>query len=232
VNDLLFLARQDSSMVQPHFVSVPLDALLMEVVEEQRLAAASKGINLLLDLGESPMTDFGLPILDFGLKEAEQKPDSIEINPLSNNPKSSSAAARSAIQNPKSPEEIYTLEGDWDQLARLFTNLVGNAVQYTPSGGEIDVELRQIRRHNHTHLQIKVRDTGVGIPEDALPHIFDRFYRVDPARTRSKAAGSGLGLAIAQVIVDNHKGHIRVESILNQGTTFTVTLPQHHPETS
>ena len=231
VDDLLFLARQDSSIVQPHFIPVPLDALLMEVVEEQRLAAASKGINLSLDLGE-PMTDFGLPIAlraaaleDFGLEEAEQKPNSIEMNPLSNNPKSK-------IQNPKSPEEIYTLEGDWDQLARLFTNLVGNAVQYTPSGGQINVELRQIGRHNHTHLQIKVRDTGVGIPENALPHIFDRFYRVDPARTRSKAAGSGLGLAIAQVIVENHKGHIRVESILNQGTTFTVILPQHHQETS
>lgn len=185
VEDLLFLARQDSGMVQPSFTAVPLDALLMEAIEEQRLVAASKNINLYLDIVEPP-TDINIDI----------------------------------------SEEIYTLEGDWDQLARLFTNLVSNAVQYTPSGGRVDVELQQIGRHNHTQLQVKVKDTGIGIPEDALPHLFDRFYRVDPARSRALVAGSGLGLAIASAIVENHKGHIRVESILDRGTTFTVTLPR------
>lgn len=185
VDDLLFLARQDSGMVQPCFAPVPLDALLMEAIEEQRLVAASKNINLSLNLVEPP-TDI--------------------------------AADRS--------EEIYTLEADWDQLARLFTNLVGNAVQYTPSGGRVDVELEQIKRHDRTQLQVKVKDTGIGIPEEALPHLFDRFYRVDPARSRALVAGSGLGLAIASAIVENHQGHIRVDSTLNRGTTFTVTLPR------
>ncbi|GET44428.1 sensor histidine kinase [Microseira wollei] len=185
VDDLLFLARQDSGMVQPCFTPVPLDALLMEAIEEQRLVAASKNINLSLDLVEPP-TDITTDM----------------------------------------SEEIYTLEGDWDQLARLFTNLVGNAVQYTLPGGRVDVELQQIGRHNHTQLQVKVKDTGIGIPEDALAHLFDRFYRVDPARSRALAAGSGLGLAIASAIVENHKGHIRVESTLDRGTTFTVILPR------
>ncbi|HAX74798.1 MAG TPA: two-component sensor histidine kinase [Cyanobacteria bacterium UBA11372] len=185
VDDLLFLARQDSAMVQPSFTPVPLDALLIEAIEEQRLVAASKNINLSLDIVEPP-TDITADI----------------------------------------SEEIYTLDGDWDQLARLFTNLVGNAVQYTLPGGRVDVELQQIKRHDRTQLQVKVKDTGIGIPEDALAHLFDRFYRVDPARSRAMAAGSGLGLAIASAIVENHKGHIRVESILDRGTIFTVTLPR------
>jgi OmpR-family two-component system manganese-sensing sensor histidine kinase len=72
---------------------------------------------------------------------------------------------------------------------------------------------------------VQVRDTGTGISESALPHIFDRFYRVDPARKHDAVAGSGLGLAIAQAIVENHHGYIQVMSVLNQGTTVTVTLP-------
>jgi OmpR-family two-component system manganese-sensing sensor histidine kinase len=87
-------------------------------------------------------------------------------------------------------------------------------------------------------MQVKVRDTGIGIPEDALPHIFERFYRVDPARSHLEhrndpslpfsahaKPGSGLGLAIAQAIVSNHHGQIRIESTLTQGTTVTVTFP-------
>ena len=74
-------------------------------------------------------------------------------------------------------------------------------------------------------LKVQVQDTGIGISDDALPHIFDRFYRVDPARKYAVTAGSGLGLAIAQAIVENHQGQIQISSILNQGTTVTVTLP-------
>ncbi len=197
VNDLLFLARADSRMVQPQWQSVPLDALLMEVIEEQQLVAAEKGISLSLHLLETSTTD----------------------------------------------EDAFTLQGDWNQLARLFTNLVSNAVQYTSASTEtpdktaVQVELQQIERSNNVGgrntpslLKVEVRDTGIGIPEAALPHIFDRFYRVDPARTHDTAAGSGLGLAIAQAIVENHHGHIQVMSVLNQGTTVTVTLPASKPE--
>jgi OmpR-family two-component system manganese-sensing sensor histidine kinase len=77
-------------------------------------------------------------------------------------------------------------------------------------------------------LQLSVQDTGIGIAPEALPHLFDRFYRVDSARSRSSAtqsAGSGLGLAIAQAIVQTHQGQIRLDSKLNQGTTATVILP-------
>lgn len=185
VDDLLFLARQDSGMVKPDWVEVPLDALLMEVIEEQQAIATEKGLVLSLDWLE---------------------------------PEASSSS-----------ETAFALWGDWNQLARLFTNLVSNAVQYTPAGGKITVELQlssNSRHGNGTYLQVKVSDTGIGIPEDALPHLFDRFYRVDPARAHgATAAGSGLGLAIARAIVENHQGNIRIDSQLHRGTTVTVTLP-------
>jgi OmpR-family two-component system manganese-sensing sensor histidine kinase len=132
-------------------------------------------------------------------------------------------------------ENWFTLWGNWDQLVRLFTNLISNALQYTPAGGEVNVEIARIDRIRYNSaacLQIKVSDSGVGIPTEALPKLFDRFYRVDPARTHkagnlatNSATGSGLGLAIAQAIVEHHHGQIQVESILGQGTTFIVTLP-------
>jgi len=80
-------------------------------------------------------------------------------------------------------------------------------------------------RHIQSLLRVQVRDTGIGISDSALPHLFDRFYRVDPARKHDAAAGSGLGLAIAKAIVENHHGQIQIESVLNQGTTVTVTFP-------
>lgn len=116
--------------------------------------------------------------------------------------------------------------GDRDQITRLFTNLIGNALYYTPSGGQVAVRLQRLRQQGQPWLQVQVQDTGVGIAAEALPRIFDRFYRADPARSRvSSAAGSGLGLAIAKVIVENHKGQIRVDSVVGCGTTVAVLLP-------
>lgn len=189
VDDLLFLARQDSGIVQQQWIDVPLDALLMEVIEEQQAIATTQNLSLSLEIVDLP-----------------------------------------------NAEENFTLLGDWDQLARLFTNLVSNAVQYTPSGGQIQVELDIAAKNKrnspmlHPALQIKVTDTGIGISAEALPHLFDRFYRADPARTHRSAAGSGLGLAIAKAIVENHRGQIRIDSQVDRGTAVTVTLPAHKSE--
>ncbi|QFS46044.1 sensor histidine kinase [Nostoc sphaeroides] len=200
VNDLLFLARQDSGISKDIFSPCPLDALLMEVVEEQQLLVPEKKIALSLDLVDPPASE----------------------------------------TSPELLENWFTLVGNWDQLVRLFTNLIANALHYTPAGGRVKVELARIEginrvsglRYTSAQLQVKVIDTGVGIPSVALPRLFDRFYRVDPARTHTTgntatagATGSGLGLAIAQAIVEHHQGHIQVESTQNIGTTFTVTLP-------
>ncbi len=118
--------------------------------------------------------------------------------------------------------------GDRDQLTRLLTNLVSNGVQYTPPGGRVTLRLGLGSRPGG--VQVQVVDTGAGIPPEALPHVFDRFYRVDPARSRAGVAGSGLGLAIAKAIVENHRGDIRLDSTPEQGTTVTLWLPLATPE--
>lgn len=203
VDDLLFLARQDSSTIAPQLSAVPLDALLMETIEEQQLAAAARGISLTLEIVDP------VPAL---VKQSDDR-----------------------------QLEVFSINGDWDRLARLFTNLLTNAIQYTPpqtdtsfklgtdpaSQLQINVQLKQLIRQNVSYLQVKVRDTGVGIPEAALPHLVDRFYRVDPARTANPSdvsSGSGLGLAIVASIVASHNGELEIESQVGVGTTVTVTF--------
>lgn len=206
VDDLLFLARCDSGTVRHQWQLVPLDALLMEVIEEQNLAAREKGVTLNLRLGETGA--------DLAFSDVDPHTDNWQANNLCFD------------------DEAFTLPGDWNQLTRLFTNLVSNALQYTPAGGTIAVELERRASKSGSHLQVRVSDTGIGIPKATLPHLFERFYRVDPARTRETevagiegSAGSGLGLAIASAIVENHQGRIQIDSQLHWGTLVTVTLP-------
>ncbi|MDH6055404.1 two-component system sensor histidine kinase RppB [Umezakia ovalisporum] len=110
--------------------------------------------------------------------------------------------------------------GNEEQLYRLFSNLIVNAIQYTPPGGKVTIYLN---RHD-CYAIIEVQDTGIGIPQTEITRIFDRFYRVDTDRSRS-TGGSGLGLAIAQGIVHAHKGTINVHSQVQSGSSFTVKLP-------
>jgi two-component system sensor histidine kinase ResE len=125
------------------------------------------------------------------------------------------------LQVPGAAEQA-TILGNRDQLERVFTNVLDNAVKYTPADGRITVSLdRAGDRYRAT-----VRDTGRGIPPDELPHIFDRFYRADRARARQHG-GTGLGLAIAEAIVAAHGGTITAESALGAGTAVHVTLPAH-----
>ena len=107
-----------------------------------------------------------------------------------------------------------------DDLYQVVFNLVENGIKYNMAGGRITVTLR--RREDNAVLQVS--DTGVGIPQDALEHIFERFYRVDKARSRA-TGGSGLGLAIVRTIVQRNRGEITVSSVMDQGTCFTVTFP-------
>ncbi len=109
--------------------------------------------------------------------------------------------------------------GDPDALRRLLQNLVGNALAYTPRGGAVSVSVAR----DGAQAVLEVADTGIGIAPDDLPRLFDRFFRAD--RARANPGGSGLGLAIAQSIARAHGGRVLVESIPNQGSRFTVTLP-------
>jgi two-component system, OmpR family, manganese sensing sensor histidine kinase len=163
---------------------VPLDALLMDVIEEQQLAATARGIHL------------DLEIVDLvGRVSAEQ------------------------------PSE-YNVEGDWNQLARLFTNLITNGVQYTPQHSAAQIKIRL--DNTATHLRVIIQDQGIGIAAADLPRLLDRFYRVPGARGRKdieNSGGSGLGLSIVQSIVLRHQGELAIDSTPEQGTTVTVQLP-------
>jgi len=123
-------------------------------------------------------------------------------------------------------EEVDQVQvtGDSDRLKQLILNLVDNAVKYTPAGGQVFLSLHK----DAGYAELTVGDTGIGIPEEDLPFIFDRFYRVDKARARAHG-GSGLGLSIARWIVDVHKGTLSVDSKVGEGTTFTVRLPLRSP---
>lgn len=113
------------------------------------------------------------------------------------------------------------VNGDRDRLKQVLINLVANAIQYTPQGGEVFLSLEKFGEQ----ARIICRDTGPGIPAEDLPHIFERFYRAEKSRTRGKTTGFGLGLSIANWIVERHGGRIEVNSKEGQGTSFAIWLP-------
>jgi len=130
--------------------------------------------------------------------------------------------------NAKSQHILFTPMGDSpfimaDQfmLGKVITNVVKNAIQYTPENGDIHIETRQTQE---TTVQIVVQDSGIGIEAEILPHIFERFYKANEARP-SGQSGTGLGLSIAHKIVEMHGGDITASSTPGQGSTFTITLP-------
>lgn len=117
------------------------------------------------------------------------------------------------------------VSGEANGLEQVAFNLLDNALSYTPSGGRVELRLSQ---RDAAEVRFEVSDTGTGIPAADLPRVFERFYRVDKARSRAEG-GTGLGLAIVKHIVENHAGHVEVQSELGRGTTFRVQLPALAP---
>jgi heavy metal sensor kinase len=117
------------------------------------------------------------------------------------------------------PEEPTLVDGDAHVLRRLFLILIDNAVKYTPADGGVSITLKT----KGNDVIVQVRDTGIGISEEDLPFIFERFYRADKARSRE--SGAGLGLSIARWIAEAHRGSVRVESVVGQGSIFEVSIP-------
>lgn len=173
-------------------------------------------IDNLLSLAKSEAGDARLTLSDFSLTDMMQDLY-LQGNTLGET-KNISVSLQLAIEG-----EVY-LRADQMQIHRALLNLVSNAVKYTQEGGHVDLGLALA----DGHAIISVRDNGFGIPEKHLPHIFERFYRVDEARNRA-VGGTGLGLALVQATVKSHRGTIEVVSSPGIGSTFTVRLPLQGP---
>lgn len=119
----------------------------------------------------------------------------------------------------------FTMRGNETQLVSMFTNLVDNAVKYTPAGGTVAVTGGLSEGVRGQEIFVSISDTGIGIPQESISRIFERFYRVDRARSK-ETGGTGLGLSIVRHIVENHGGRVIVESEPDVGSTFTVYLPR------
>ncbi|MGD2144386.1 MAG: HAMP domain-containing sensor histidine kinase, partial [Anaerolineae bacterium] len=113
---------------------------------------------------------------------------------------------------------------DRQRMAQVLDNLIGNAVRYTPAGGTATVSTGRTEAEGRVWATVTVADTGMGIPHEELPHIFDRFFRGEKPRTM-QISGTGLGLAIVKEIVELHGGRVTVESEVGKGSSFTVWLP-------
>lgn len=118
------------------------------------------------------------------------------------------------------PSDLVKLEADKDKINRVIENLLSNATKFSPEGGEITVSMEKTK----DKVKVNISDSGIGIPEKDLPHIFDRFYRADNASSEA-IGGTGLGLAIVKYIIESHKGRILAQSKLGKGSTFSFTLP-------
>lgn len=167
VDQLLLLSRHDAGHQSTYFEFLPVDKLLLDVIDRARPVIEERGQTLVV-----------------------------------------------------SRFPLWSVKGDDIWLSQLFWNLLDNASKYTSPGGEIHITAGM----DEDEWWCSVRDTGVGIAPAHLPRIFDRFYRVDSSRTRN-TGGTGLGLAICKSIVEAHGGRIHVESVINEGTVFTVHLP-------
>ena len=119
------------------------------------------------------------------------------------------------------PSKVSLINADRNSMEGIFTNLISNAIKYTPEGRKVWVNLSE----EGGFVKATVSDTGIGIKKEDLPRIFDKFYRVKTTETR-QIVGTGLGLSIVKSIVDAHLGSISVESEEGNGTTFTVLLPK------
>jgi PAS domain S-box-containing protein len=120
----------------------------------------------------------------------------------------------------KTEDHLPLIIGNKSSVEAMFINLISNAIKYTPSGGQVNVEMSE----NAQNVQIDVSDTGIGVEDEDFPRIFDKFYRVRSEITKN-ISGTGLGLSIVKSVVDAHRGAINVESKVGKGTTFTVLLP-------
>jgi signal transduction histidine kinase len=173
------------------------------------------------------MHRMALDLLDLACLEAgtaDLKMSSVDIKALLQNivDKFTPQAQKAGISLQLNvPANLVDVLGDGDRLAQVFTNLIDNALKFTPTKGQVTLAAMNAG----DEMQISITDSGIGVPKEALSRLFDRFYQVDISRAGGERHGAGLGLAIVKEIVDAHGGRISVRSELGHGTTFVIHLP-------
>ncbi len=191
-----------------------LEAFLKIILQESdRLQSL---VHDLLDLSKIEQQNFNLSILPYNIADTLEEVIAILEQ------KASEREISLRIEKENDP---ILIEGDADRLKQIFLNLISNAVTYTPNGGSVTISLRE----SQSKVFIKIADTGIGISREEIPRIFERFYRVDKARSRN-SGGTGLGLAIVKHLVEAHKGNVSVESKIGEGTTFFIELNKKFPK--
>ena len=186
------------------------DAMVNALEDVEQLSSIVRAL-LLLSQAESGQLALQKTPLDLGLV-VEEVVDQFQI------PAQEKRIALKAATAPGS-----TIHADRTQIERLLANLLSNAVKYTPAGGSVEVRVGP--SESPVFVSLEVADTGVGIPAENLPHIFDRFYRVRNAQT-NQISGLGLGLSFVSWIVQVHEGRIEVASTVGEGTRFRIWLPR------
>ncbi|AWX57122.1 HAMP domain-containing protein [Brevibacillus brevis] len=194
--------QQQGKMIPPETLLPLQDELirLNQLVEDLRTLSLAEAGELPLKKEPTNMADLAKKLLAAMEQIAEEKGISIQLDVLTNQ---------------------TTISADANRIKQVLVNLLTNAIRFTPSPGAIYLRLFN---ENDQYLTVIVQDTGIGISPEHLPHLFDRFYRVDEARSRV-SGGTGLGLAIAKQYVLSHNGILEVQSNLNQGSRFIIRLP-------
>jgi heavy metal sensor kinase len=211
-----------------HELRTPLTILrgeLENLVEDSRLLAESRErIGSLLEEVErlSKIVErlFALSRLDAGEAQAEWLPFDLGEMVVTTTEQMSLLAEDKKISITCDPSPAVTVIGDRTRLKEVIVNLLDNAIKYTPDGGAVHLKVNT----TNGHAVLEVADTGIGIPAEAVAHVFDRFFRVDQVRSREHG-GAGLGLSIVKSICNAHGGEVEVESALGRGSRFRVKLP-------
>jgi PAS domain S-box-containing protein len=225
--------RDEVLGIVAHDLRSPLNAiaLWLQVVERQiqrnggELATKSQEPLKSIDAATKRMSRLIQDLLDVVRLEAGRL--SLNANPqsalslLDEAVSSARPLASQHLLRMEAPEVLPSVLGDRDRLLQVFSNLVGNALKFTPTGGEVVVAAQE----EGEHVRFSIRDTGPGIPPESLAHLFDRFWQAQQGDRR----GAGLGLSIAKGIVEAHGGQLRVESEVGRGSTFSFTVPQVKP---